>query len=89
VSSVEVARRCAVGKLGGVLKVRRLMWFGHVRRGDEDGVLGRIVNVNVEGRRSLGRLNKSWRKCVDEDPVTVTQCWNSCNTFRNSDVRHS
>jgi hypothetical protein len=59
VSSVEVSWRCAVGELRGVLKIRRLMWFGHVRRGDEDGVLSRVVNVEVEGRRPPGRPKKS------------------------------
>jgi hypothetical protein len=62
VSSVEVARRCAVGELRSVLKIRRLKWFGHVMRGDEDGALGRVVNVEVEGRRPPGRPRKSWRR---------------------------
>jgi hypothetical protein len=48
VSSVEVARKCGVGQLGSVLKVSRLRWFDHVRRGDQDGALSRVVNGEVE-----------------------------------------
>jgi hypothetical protein len=47
------------------------MWFGHVRSGDEDGALGRVVNVEVEGRRPPGRPKKSWRRWVDEELATL------------------
>jgi hypothetical protein len=49
---------------GGGLKVGRLKWFGHVKRGV--GALGIVVNVDVEGRIPPGSPTKSWR-CVDED----------------------
>jgi hypothetical protein len=46
-----------------------LMWFGHVRWGDEEGALRRVMNVEV--RSPPGRPKKSWRRCVDEDLATL------------------
>jgi hypothetical protein len=66
-----LARSCAVGELRSVLKIRKSRWFGYVKRGDEDGVLIRVVNVEVAGQRLPERLKKSWRRCVDEDLATL------------------
>ncbi len=44
--------------------VRRLQWFGHVRRAGQDRV--RMVE-EVEGRRPVGRPRKTWRKCIEQD----------------------
>ncbi len=67
VGSVEVAERCEVKELSVVLKMRRLRWFGHVKRREGVGALGRAVELDVEGRRPRGRPKKTWRKCVQED----------------------
>ena len=67
VSSEEVARRCGVEVLENVLRRRRLRWFGHVKRRDEEDPLRRVGELVVEGRRPPGRPRKSWRKTVEED----------------------
>ena len=67
VRSEEVADRCGVEPLEVVMRRRRLRWYGHVRRRDEQEPLGRIMELTVEGRRPPGRPKKSWRKTVEED----------------------
>ena len=67
VRSEEVARRCGVEVLENVLRRRRLRWFGHVKRRDEEDPLKRVGELVVEGRRPPGRPRKSWRKTVEED----------------------
>ena len=67
VSSEEVARRCGLKELSTMLRVRRLRWFGHVERRDGGEALGRVVGVEVAGRRPPGRPRKTWRRCVGED----------------------
>ena len=47
--SAEVARRCGVGELGDVLRVRRLEWFGHVVRREETEILGKTQQVVAPG----------------------------------------
>ena len=49
------------------MRRRRLRWYGHVRRRDEQEPLCRIMELTVEGKRTPGRPKKSWRKTVEED----------------------
>ena len=45
----------------------RLKWFGHVKRRDENSILRRAIELEVEGRRPIGRPKKIWSKVVEED----------------------
>ena len=53
------------------MRVRRLRWFGHVKRRDRSEVLGRILDMTVEGRRPPGRPRKNWISCVQDDVRTL------------------
>ena len=39
-----------------------MRWFGHVKRKDENSILRRAMELEVEGRRPVGRPNKTWSK---------------------------
>ena len=67
VRSEEVARRCGVDEVETVMRERRLRWFGHVRRREEDNPVRRVMDLEVDGRRPPGRPKKTWRKTVDDD----------------------
>ena len=67
VRSEEVARRCAVDAVETVMRERRLRWFGHVRRKEEENPVRRVMDLEVEGRRPPGRPRKTWKKTVEED----------------------
>ena len=62
----RVARNCGVGMLGDALLRRRLGWFGHMERRDEQDALGRVQLVGAPGRRPPGRPNKTWKKNMEE-----------------------
>ena len=51
------------------LRKTRLTWFGHVKRRDENNILRRAIEMEmeVEGRRPVGRPKKTWSKLVEED----------------------
>ena len=49
------------------LRKMRLRWFGHVKRRDENSILRRAMEREMEGRRPVGRPNKIWSKVVKED----------------------
>ena len=57
-SSLEVAGRCGVRKLGALLRGRRLGWFGHVVSRDKAEILGKTQLIEVPGRRPPGRLGR-------------------------------
>ncbi len=62
ITSEEVARRCGTREMEVILRQRRLQWFGHVRRVGQGSVVGMAQEVEVEGRRPVGRPRKIWRK---------------------------
>jgi hypothetical protein len=66
-SSVEVARRCGLKQLNCVLKARRLKWFGHVKRRNEDEVLGRVVNLVVTVQAGFWMTESSELNVRQED----------------------
>ena len=67
VSSAEVARRCGLPKIADAARVRRLQWFGHVRRRAEGEPLSVVRDWQVEGRCPRGRPKKSLAETIEED----------------------
>ena len=55
----EEVRRCGVENLEHRLKKTRLRWFGHVKCRDEESILRRAMELEVEGRRPVGRPKKA------------------------------
>ena len=49
-----------VTEIGKKMQERRLHWYGHVMRKDEDYVGRRIMNMEVEGHRRRGRPKLRW-----------------------------
>ena len=46
-------------------------WYGHVLRREDGHVLRRALDLEVEDQRKKGRLNKTWKKQVEEESVKV------------------
>ena len=68
VSSVDILGRCGLEDLLLTVQKRRMAWFGHVyRRQDENDPLSRIKHVVAPGRRPRGRPKKTWKDCVNQD----------------------
>ena len=56
----EVFRSCHLECISSALKFKRLCWFGHVSRREEDEPLGRIQMLDAPGRRPRGRPKQTW-----------------------------
>ena len=50
---------------------RRLMWYGHVERREEDHYLKRVANMEIPGRRRRGRPKTRWKDSVRRDMKEV------------------
>ncbi|KPI99130.1 hypothetical protein RR46_02347 [Papilio xuthus] len=48
------------------LRSKRLAWFGHVMRRDDD-ISKKVMRLNVDGYKGRGRPKKVWNDCVKED----------------------
>ena len=49
------------------LRKMKLRWFGHVKPRIENSILRRGMELEVEGKRPVGRSKKICRKVVEED----------------------
>ncbi|KAI5753087.1 hypothetical protein M8J77_023326 [Diaphorina citri] len=49
------------------IQERRLQWYAHVMRRDGEYVGKRVRQIQVERRRTRGRLRKKWEHCVNKD----------------------
>ena len=61
ITNEEVKRRCGVENLEHRLRKTRLRWFGHVKRRDENSILRRAMELEVECR-PVGRPKNIWSK---------------------------
>lgn len=67
VENSAVAGRCHIAPLEASLRERRLRWFGHVKRRNGEGAIGRVLETEVSGSRPRGRPKKSWISNIKED----------------------
>ena len=74
------------------MQERRLRWFGHVMRKEEESVCRRVMKMEVPGRRRRDRPRKRWKDTLNEDmrekDVQVNDTQDQCRwrrLIRNSD----
>ena len=67
ISIEEVLNKCRLEEISSVLRKRRLRWFGHVKRREENSILRRAMNLQINGRKPVGRPKKPWQACIKED----------------------
>ena len=59
--------RMGIEAITDTIRKRRLRWFGHVMRREENDWLRRVMQHEVEGKRPQGRPKKTWRETVAAD----------------------
>ena len=62
---VVSASRVGVDDLEEHLRQKRLRWFGHIVRRDEE--IKKVFELKIKGRRKRGRPVKWWIDVVEED----------------------
>ena len=66
VESTVTASRVGVNNLEEHLRQKRLRWFGHIVRRDEEVEIKKVFELKI-GRRKRGRPVKQWIDVVEED----------------------
>ena len=56
---------------GEKVRETRLRWFGHVQRRDSEYISGRMMRLELPGRRSRGRPKRRFMDVVKEDMKLV------------------
>ena len=67
VESTVIASRMGVDDLEEHLRQKRLRWFGHIARRDEEVEIKKVFELKIEGRRKRGRPMKQWIDVVEKD----------------------
>ena len=66
-SSTVIASRVGVDDLEEHLRQKRLRWFGHIVRRNEEVKINKVFELKIEGRRKRGGPVKQWIDVVEED----------------------
>ena len=67
VESTMIASRVGVDDLEEQLRQKRLRWFEHIARRDEEVKIKKVFELKIEGRRKRARPVKRWIDVVEED----------------------
>jgi hypothetical protein len=64
-------------RLSVVIRIARLRWAGHVARMDEKSMPRRLMCLQPEGLRKMGRPRARWRDEVGKDArmLGLRSCW--------------
>ena len=66
VSNKDLRDRLGLENLQSVLRKRRLRWFGHVERREEEWVK-KCTELKVAGKVGRGRSKKTWKEVLEKD----------------------
>ena len=72
--SETVRKELEVQKVIGIMREKRIRWFGHVWRGEEQGLCKRVMGLKV-GRRSRWKPKRRFMDCAEENPKSK---WLGC-----------
>ena len=63
----KIRQEMGIMNIMDVVRLRRLRWFGHVRRRKESSWLRRCMDMEIEGRNPKGRPKLTWKQVVRQD----------------------
>ena len=66
-SSDELRQRMGLDNIRDIIQRERLRWFGHIQRMDEGNDVKKVLTLEVEGKRPVGRPKLSWMEVIKSD----------------------
>ena len=67
ITNEEIRKLANVLPIQDMMRKRRLEWFGHVCRRNDDEDVKKVVDVNVGGKRKRGRPKHRWKDTISDD----------------------
>lgn len=66
-TNLELREKMGIDSVTEVLRRRRLRWWGHVLRKDDEEWVKKCMDLEVDGTRGRGRPRLRWREVVKKD----------------------
>ena len=66
-SCEELRAQMGVDSIVDVMRRRRLRWYGHIERREDDSWLKKVQHLEVNGVRGRGRPCKTWEQVIADD----------------------
>ena len=63
----EILEEAGVMPIKDLMRKKRMQWYGHVCRREQEEDIRMVYNLRVEGRRSRGRPKQRWSDTVNSD----------------------
>ena len=63
----QLLLKVGLSPIRDLMQQRRLRWYGHVERMEDDNWVKRCRSLSVEGKRERGRPRKTWEQVVAKD----------------------
>jgi len=67
VPSKGLRERLGLHDIISVLQQNRLQWYGHVLQKEDNYLVKKCMEYEVEGAKPRGRPKKTWREIVEKD----------------------
>ncbi len=71
VPNTKIHKRAGVAPIANKMRERRLRWFGHVYRADDDAVAKSGMQTEAPGRRPAGRPKLRFQDTLNRDMEAV------------------
>ena len=67
IPSKGLRERLRLEDIISLLQQKRMQWYEHVLRKEDNGWMKKCMEYGVEGAKARGRPKKTWREIVDKD----------------------
>jgi truncated hemoglobin YjbI len=67
IENKDIRNKTKVTEMHRKIQEKRLRWYGHLQRREEEFVTKRVLKMEVEGKRASGRPRRRWMECIKED----------------------
>ena len=67
IRNVTIREKAHIKPINTFLMKKRLSWFGHVQRRDDDNIAKSVLNTRIDGSRPRGRPKLRWMDRLKDD----------------------
>jgi hypothetical protein len=64
IENKDIRNKTKVTEIHRKIQEKRLRWYGHIQRREEEFVTKRVLKMELEGKRARGRPRRRWMDCV-------------------------